>query len=261
MASIGQELLNVPFGDMVEALGMAIADAQHALDMNSVMMAQIMSGASYFDTDDNGNDVIRPGVKVNFGGRSISLLELGFTPTFYQFVDTIIEVKISISMQSESSSSTSSKQTNVSASAKVGWGKASTKVSTSSVSANYAAKHSYSAEGASLIRTKLVPIPPPAILEKRIQMLLDERQAAELQMDPDLIELLPDQTKTVAVKDSKGTAVTSGLTWSSSSPNVATVSSSGEVKGVAPGVATISATSATTSGELKVSVKAPPSNS
>ena len=48
------------------------------------------------------------------------------------------------------------------------------------MSASYAAKNSYSAEGASLIRTKLVPIPPPAILEQRIKKLMEERQAAEV---------------------------------------------------------------------------------
>lgn len=256
MASIGQELLNVPFGDMVEALGMAIADAQHALDMNSVMMAQIMSGSSYFDVDEQGNDVVRPGIKVTFGGRSVSLLELGFTPTFYQFVDTIIEVKISISMHSEDSRTSSSKRTDVNARAKLGWGKVSTKVSTTSVSASFAAKNSYSAEGASLIRTKLVPIPPPAILEQRIQKLMEERQQAELVLDPDLLALTVGDAKTISVKDGTGAAVTSGLTWTSQNPEIATVSSSGEVNGVTAGVATISVKSGTTTGELKVSVKA-----
>jgi hypothetical protein len=256
MASIGQELLNVPFGDMVESLGMAIAEAQHALDMNSVMMAQIMSGSSYIDTDDEGKEVLRPGVKVNFGGRSLSLLELGFTPTFYQFVDTIIEVKISISMSSQDSRSTSSKETSVSASVKMGWGKAKTKVNTSSVSASYASKNSYSAEGASLIRTKLVPIPPPAILEQRIKKLMEERAAGELRMEPDTLELPVGQSKTLAVKDNAGAAVTTGLTWASSKTDIAKVSTSGEVTGVAAGITTISVKSATGSGEIKVSIKA-----
>jgi hypothetical protein len=256
MASIGQELLNVPFGDMVESLGSAIAQAQHALDMNSVMMAELMSGSSYFETDDEGNEVVRQGVKVNFGGRSLSLLELGFTPTFYQFVDTIIEVKISISMHSEDSRSTSSSQKTANVSARAGWGKASVKASTTSVSASYAAKNSYSAEGASLIRTKLVPIPPPAILEQRIKQLMEERQQAELRLEPDLLQLSVGESKTVSAKDNKGNAVTSGLEWISSKTDVATVSNSGEVKAVAAGVVTITVKGTTANGELKVSVKA-----
>jgi len=45
---------------------------------------------------------------------------------------------------------------------------------TSQVDATYSAKYSYSAEGSSLLRTKLVPLPPPPILEERIRRLLDE---------------------------------------------------------------------------------------
>ena len=37
----------------------------------------------------------------------VSMLELGFSPTFYQFVDTIIEVKISIKYTQEGSYSLS----------------------------------------------------------------------------------------------------------------------------------------------------------
>ena len=47
------------------------------------------------------------------------------------------------------------------------------KLSVSSVSASYASKFQYSAEGSGLLRTKLVPVPPPAILEERIRGLLD----------------------------------------------------------------------------------------
>ncbi len=42
----------------------------------------------------------------------------------------------------------------------------------SSVSASYSAKYQYSAEGSSLMRTKLVPVPPPAILEERIRAMI-----------------------------------------------------------------------------------------
>ena len=51
--------------------------------------------------------------------------------------------------------------------------------SVSSVSASYASKYSYSAEGSSLIRTKLVPVPSPAILEERIRNLVEKRKEEE----------------------------------------------------------------------------------
>jgi hypothetical protein len=109
----------------------------------------------------------------------LSMLELGFTPTFYQFVDTIIEVKISIRYTQEGSrtieTKNSNKQSNFGVN-RVGFFRgisASRSVTTSQVNASYSQKYSYSAEGSSLLRTKLVPIPPPAILEERIRQQME----------------------------------------------------------------------------------------
>jgi hypothetical protein len=109
----------------------------------------------------------------------ISMLELGFTPTFYQFVDTIIEVKISIRYSQEGSASVETK----SSSKQAGFGinrvgfargvRVGRAVTTSQVNASYSQKYSYSAEGSSLLRTKLVPVPPPPILEERIRQQME----------------------------------------------------------------------------------------
>jgi hypothetical protein len=124
-----------------------------------------------------------------FVSQKVSMLELGFSPTFYQFVDTIIEVKMSISYTTSGStsgsendsSSASSSYSGTSAGLSVGWRSIGVSTSrsnssscrASSVNASYSQKFSYSAEGSSLLRTKLVPIPPPAILEERIRALMD----------------------------------------------------------------------------------------
>ena len=117
----------------------------------------------------------------------LSMLELGFTPTFYQFVDTIIEVKMAISMSRETSStaSLSSTTTTKTKSKNVSWkwGKYSTKktkgVNTTQVNASYSTKYNYSAEGSSLLRTKLAPVPVPAILEERIRLSMEALQLDE----------------------------------------------------------------------------------
>ena len=115
-----------------------------------------------------------PAVRINFGGGEYSLLERVFTPTFYQFVDTIIEVKVSVSITRETTASYSS--TDVDSSLSLGGNlitgfTAGLKVST--VSASFASKYQYSAEGSSLLRTKLVPVPPPAILQERMRRLAE----------------------------------------------------------------------------------------
>lgn len=149
MASIGQELLDVPINEMIKSMAEGIADAQYRLDRTSIQIAQMMSGVNEDD-------------RVYFGKKKYSLLELGFTPTFYQFVDTLIEVKISISMKRTAEFSSS-------AGASVSYRSYS-----ASVNASYSNKYSYSVEGSSLLRTKLVPVPPPSILEERIRAMIEE---------------------------------------------------------------------------------------
>lgn len=243
--NIGRALLDVPMGDMIQEMAMAIADAQIRLDENSIEVAEMMGGLKTI-TDDNGNVTFEDS-RVFFGTREItigdaiaisnttvasdpeqhakvrqaiedlpdsivtgdgaavafnapdesvvvriptrvSMLELGFAPTFYQFVDTIIEVKISIKYTQEASSSSSvsvkrtSKNRSFSGSFSFKRGfraRRNVNVNTTQVNAKHSQKYSYTAEGSSLLRTKLVPIPPPAILEERIRDILENDDVAE----------------------------------------------------------------------------------
>lgn len=159
--TIGQELLNVPFPEMVKNLGLGIAEAQYALDQVSIRIAQLMSG---FKLDDNGKLVKDDSslIKLQENGESYSLLALGFTPTFYQFVDTYIEFKMAISMKQENEFKGS-----LAVKAKAPFG-----LFSASVNASYSQKYQYSAEGSSAMRTKLVTVPAPAVFEQRIKELM-----------------------------------------------------------------------------------------
>src|SRR4051812_43685231 len=107
--AIGQELLNVPMGDMIRQMAFAIADAQVQLDESSLRVAEMMSG-NRIDRDVAGNATGSPiDTTILFDGARLSMLELGFTPTFYQFIDTVIEVKIAIKISLEVASSTTIK--------------------------------------------------------------------------------------------------------------------------------------------------------
>src|SRR5688572_31897194 len=99
--AIGQELLNVPMGDMIRQMAFAIADAQVQLDESSLRVAEMMSGQR-IERDRAGNATgTAVDTTVLFDGERLSMLELGFTPTFYQFIDTVIEVKIAIKISVE----------------------------------------------------------------------------------------------------------------------------------------------------------------
>jgi hypothetical protein len=269
---IGQELLDVPMGDMIRQMAFAIAEAQIVLDKNSIDVAEMMGGLTTI-TDDAGNItfedsrvyfgtakmtkseaidlhnstsnmkqkaelrnaltqasysptkvptfdpvtaptltdgqygekdnvfyVRKAGVTTTYPAsdftitlvgnatdvvsvpRRISMLECGFTPTFYQFVDTIIEVKISIKYTQEGTSNSALALNNKSTAARIGLGfgrvKVGRSVQTSQVNASYSQKYSYSAEGSSLLRTKLAVVPPPAVLEQRIQLLLEQESGS-----------------------------------------------------------------------------------
>lgn len=198
--SLGQELLNVPMGQMIRDMAFAIADAQVELDEASMKVAEMMSG-QVMTLSENGYPVTSAGVELsgpsptnahtqdtrvffgftvdNSGQRvpvKVSMLELGFSPTFYQFVDTIIEVKIAIKITQESQY-TQNTATNFNNTKKKGLFKRGTTVQTSQVDASYSRKYTYSAEGSSLLRTKLVPVPPPGILEERIRAIMELERA------------------------------------------------------------------------------------
>jgi uncharacterized protein YjdB len=66
---------------------------------------------------------------------------------------------------------------------------------------------------------------------------------------------------TAVLKDASGNTVTAPVTWSSSAPAVATVSSSGLITGMSAGSATITATSGTVSGTLPMPVGQSTTNS
>jgi hypothetical protein len=164
--NIGSELLNAPFPELVKNMGLGIAEAQFALDKSSIRIAQQMAGlkedaSGKLVKDDSGF------IKLQENKPEMSLLSLGFTPTFYQFVDTIIELKIDIKMMQ-------STEKGISASIE---GKARTPfVSFSaSVNASYSQKYQYDASGSSSMKTKLVTVPIPVIFEQRLKAIVQEK--------------------------------------------------------------------------------------
>lgn len=164
--SIGQQLLDVPFSDMVANLGMAIANAQCALDKNSIEILKMMGQEDTVELpmvkvsyNDKSN-----GIKVEDDGFKTSMIGAGFQPTFYQFAETVIEVKIAISMSYESSSEyTYGSKTELK-------NKKKTFARTTTVDATYSSKYSYNAEGSSLLRTRLVPVPPNTVISQVIDL-------------------------------------------------------------------------------------------
>ena len=51
---VGQELLNVPMGEMVKSMALSIAKAQWQLDKSSMTVAELMSGQHILRDLDTG---------------------------------------------------------------------------------------------------------------------------------------------------------------------------------------------------------------
>lgn len=186
MTSIGRDLLDVPFHQMVQNLAFAISRGQYALDRTSLETARVLARETVqlipeiheivepeprsYTLQPSGQpaqNIVVTGARIDaraMDPETYTLLQAGLLPTFYQFTDTIIEVKISISTRT-STSSEFEVGASLQASASWGWGSASF---ASSVNYKTSNQYSYSAEGSSLLRTTLKPVPPPPRLTPRI---------------------------------------------------------------------------------------------
>lgn len=187
---VGQDLLDVPFPQMVQNLAFAISRGQMALDRTSLSTARMLAREKVqliqevqeiiepdFRTvdvtvrDEEGTprteSIVVTGARIRFDSmepEEFTLLQAGLAPTFYQFTESVIEVKMSIS-QKTASSSEFEVGASLEASASWGWGSASF---ASHVNYKTSNTFSYSAEGSSLLRTTLKPVPPPSRLTPRI---------------------------------------------------------------------------------------------
>ena len=158
--SVGQELLNTPFPEMVQKLAIAVAESQTKLDMNSTAVASYMAEQM----------ITLPDLSEPSKTKTFSLVSMGFLPTFYAVQEAEIEVKMAITMAKTTEKSGS-------ASAKGGWGPFA-----ASVNASYSSRYGYSQEGASTLRVKLAPAEPPIILQTYMEALTD-KMSADLRAD------------------------------------------------------------------------------
>ena len=167
--SVGQKLLDVPFPEMVYKLASAIAESQFKLDMSSIDILRIMG-------DKTNCPVSLPAVKVDTSGDLVntedanfvtSMIGAGFQPTFYQFVETVIEVQMAISVTQEDTYERKEKGTAYSYS--YGYPRYLCMRATP-IDATYSSSYNFSQEGSSSIRTRLVPTPPNPFIQRLLDM-------------------------------------------------------------------------------------------
>ncbi len=180
--SVGRDLLDVPFPQMIFSMAQAIAKSQLALDKSSINTLQMLASTKFDWIPEitevlypkpialegpnapkdplTGNPIVVTGVGVDLESpkpTKLTLLQAGINPTFYQFTDSTISVKMSITSTTSSESSLDV-GVDVTASADFLFGSASV---SSHVNYHTANKYSYSVTGSSELSTTLKPVPPP----------------------------------------------------------------------------------------------------
>ncbi|MFV2003603.1 MAG: hypothetical protein ACC650_00285 [Gammaproteobacteria bacterium] len=142
--TVTRALVTAPLPQIIEKLGLAIAQAQYALDTNSVALAKTMSET-----------------EVEIGDTSYNLLSLGFQPSFYSFTEATVEAKLSFTMSETT-------ETSIAVGVQVGV-QYGVFMAAASVDVSYARKFSVSTEGASSIAARLVSLPPPDVFEQLLK--------------------------------------------------------------------------------------------
>ena len=137
-------LLETPLPALIERMGLAIANAQYALDRNAVAIARLLAEAD-------------SGMQLPGDDRPRSMLELGFTPSFYHLTEATIEARVAFTI-------TQSSEFSISAKAGV-----NLLFLAASVNASYSQKYSFEASASSAISAKFVSVPPPAVFQELLR--------------------------------------------------------------------------------------------
>ncbi|PTV95461.1 hypothetical protein C8J27_10497 [Rhodobacter aestuarii] len=148
-SKVTRQLLSAPLPEIVERLGSSVAQAQWALDRNSVALASEMAQT-----------------EVEVGDKSYNLLTLGFVPAFYSFTEATVEAKLSFTI-------TESKEISLNVGVQAGVG-VGVFMAAASVDVGYARKYSVSAEGMSSIAARLVSLPPPDMLSQVLKRAYEQ---------------------------------------------------------------------------------------
>ena len=146
----GATMASVPLDSMIAMLGVGIAKAQEALDKNAIATAVALT-TSTMDVPvlvDPTNP--SAGTKI----QTRSLLSLGFTPTFYQFTEATLEIRIEMKIQMEEASSTKG---SLSADLKKG-----PVAVAGTVSADSSRKYGAESSAMTHVKCTMVAVPPPA---------------------------------------------------------------------------------------------------
>lgn len=157
--TISNTITNAPLPQVIEKMGLSIAHAQKALDLNSIaMLAELAAGS------------------VTIGNVETNLLALGFVPSFYAFTEASFEAKLDFTIAESEAFSIGA---TVGVEVPFGGGGGSDKrgMFAASVNVQHSRKFDQSASGSSSMAARMVSLPPPDRLLQFLKELNPETPA------------------------------------------------------------------------------------
>ncbi len=141
--------LSAPLEDLIAAVGRGVAQAQRAMDMQTMETFKTIYGTEGSDVDKE-------------------LRQVGYQPTWYKIPEAEAEITISLSISGEMAPSGGGEQQSA---APQGQGRI--KLYAAPVDANYTNRYNFDLKAASRVKFRIVPVPPTA-------------QTSEMKIVPDL---------------------------------------------------------------------------
>jgi hypothetical protein len=181
----GQTALDVASINLVQVLANTtfdyVPDVVETLSPEPRQVQVMVSGVPQGLTDAHNNPVMVTGVHVDCDvapSFPLTLLQAGVNPTFYQFTNSTIVVKMSITSTSDTTDTLTSDTTSQ--------GNRDFLFSSGSmashVNAAYSGKFSYSVDGSSSLSTTLACVPPPKSILPRF-ILINAMNPANIQVN------------------------------------------------------------------------------
>jgi hypothetical protein len=136
------ETLSAPIGELIAAVGQSVADAQHSLDAQTIANFQTI----YSDENTAAFEALR---------------SIGYRPTWYHIPEINAEVNVALTVSGTVESQSSSGGTTPASNSLI----PRVRVFAAPVDAGYSSKYNYEIKAASLIKFRIVPVPPSPAAE------------------------------------------------------------------------------------------------
>jgi len=167
ISQIGNELSEIPFGDMIASVAKGIAEGQRQLDMASIQtlielsqtivpiipeVSEVITPSPFEVAVSGQPSVTVTGARVSASAAepvAMTALQAGITPTFYQFTEATIQLKLSLQVRQVEEVATD--------------GTRSLGFLFFSSNVNFRTQNtfSYQVDGSASVTATLKPVPPP----------------------------------------------------------------------------------------------------